>query len=169
MASEARVAGAITRDVTLNGVAYTLSQPDRVKKAADEERLLISLRQLPAGLTGQDRKDAIAAMTIGMASTEEWQAFYGSIWSDAAAFWRALDPKHRLDPDDPRGKRERSFVEGAKWCYELLKAEGVTYEERGELSREIDLVSQRTEVKNSCGLPTQGDTPATAGRSSAAQ
>jgi hypothetical protein len=93
--SPSRTAGVCIREVTLGSMTYTLSREDRVRKAADEEAVVISRRHVPDELSGQDRADAIACVVCGIATPQEWSAYIYSAWLTAFRFWNALDPDDR--------------------------------------------------------------------------
>lgn len=163
--SPSRTAGVVLRNVTLNGETYLLSNPDRVRKAAEEEAVVISRRldMLPAiaracaGLPADQqqgwRKDYLNAMMIGIASPDEWGAYYRSLWRLAFRFWSALDDKH---------KAGRNLLEGVAWCYELVNADGVLNTELDSLEMAIRITSQEEAGKNLPGSPAGANIPATA-------
>ena len=188
--SPSRTAGVVMRKVTLAGTEYTLSQPDRVRKAADEEAVVISRRldmlpalarscaSLPEEERAAWRKDYIATMTCGIASPEEWAVYYRSLWQPAFRFWNALDPVHKMMPGDPGDRTSRpprppvaprpmTLLEGVEWSYELLNSDDVSKEEIDSMWLAIRVVSQEEQLGNSFGseekaaiLPT--DIPTTA-------
>lgn len=162
--SPSRTAGIVIRKVTLAGVEYVLSQPDRVRKAADEEAVVISRRQLPQGLLPEDRASAINALVSGIASSEEWNIYYRSLWQLAFRFWNALDPDDRkkalgrpILPND-----RKALLEGVTWAYELVGSDGVTKEEIESLWLAIRMVSQEVQVGESSGSAGPASIPLTA-------
>jgi len=144
----------VIRKVKLGGVEYTLSQPDKVRKAADEEAVVISRRldMLPAlaraceGLPEESRaawrRDYINTMVCGIASPEEWTVYYRSLWQLAFRFWCALDPADRGN---------RSLLDGVSWAYEIVGGEGVTKEDMDSLWLAIRVVSQEDALGESFG------------------
>lgn len=156
--SPSRTAGVCIRKVTLGGVSYTLSQPDKVRKAMDEEAVVIARRQLPRGLSPEERSAAMAALVCGIAYPEEWSAYWRSLWNPAFRFWNALDP---ADRDKALGRRvlpddRIALLEGVEWAYDVLSGEDVTPEEREAFYPALSMVSQDELVKNSSGSPTEG-------------
>lgn len=146
--SPSRTAGIAMREVTLAGVKYLLSQPDKVRKAADEEAVVISRRLdlLPAlaksclGMTLEQqnawRKGYIERMTCGIASRDEWAAYFDSNWRMAFRFWNALDPKHKT----------MDLLDGVRWAYEVLMSYDVTKEEWQSLELALRAVSQSEQL-----------------------
>jgi hypothetical protein len=152
--SPSRVAGLVVREVTVAGQVFTLNQSDKVRKAADEESLVLSRRQIPDSLTGQDRQAAIGLMLCGIATPEEWGNYYRSLWPMAFKFWCAMDPRHQDDPSNP--KRKRTLLDGVRWCYELINT--ASGDELENLSLALRVVSQEEEIKNSSGQTPPSDT-----------
>jgi hypothetical protein len=152
--SAARTAGAVVREVTLSGTTYTLSTPDTVRKAADEEAVIVGRRldtlqalvqacdALPAERRGVWVDNYVKSMIVGMASPQEWEAYFNSLWRDAFRLWHALDPKH---------KEGKTLLEGVRWAYEAICAPDVSGAELTELRLAIRIVSQEEVVKNSSG------------------
>jgi hypothetical protein len=152
--SPSRTAGICIRKATLGGVEYVLSVPDKVRRAADEEAVVISRRldmlpalakacaDIPAEERQAWRQDYIRTMIVGIASPEEWTTYYRSPWNTAFRFWNALDPKEKGD---------RSLLDGVGWCYELLNADDVTDQERDSLWLAIRMVSQEGALGESSG------------------
>lgn len=165
--SPSRTAGVVIRRVTLGETTYLLSQVDKVRKAADEEAVIVARRldMLAALVSATDklpvaRQDAwrnayIQQLIVGIASTREWQAFFGSLWKTAFRFWNALDPTEKLDPKDERGKRQRTLLDGVEWAYEIVCSDDVTVEQRESLELALDMVSQENEIKNSSGQSSE--------------
>lgn len=161
--SPSRVAGAVMRKVQVGGDEFTLSTPDLVRKAADEEAVIIARRldMLPAIVRAcealpQERQAAwmnayLDKMMCGIATGDEWQAYYRSAWYDAFRFW------HALSPED---KGNRSLLDGVQWAYEAISRDAVTADEMKSLRIAIRMVSQEDAVKNSSGSPRE-DTPKT--------
>lgn len=157
--SPSRVAGTVIREVSLGGETYTLSQPDRVRKAADEEALIIARRvtsalsavgqamaEMPAQERAEWRSSFTQALIVGIASPEEWSNYYRSRWFDAFRFWSALDPKHKTEPDND--KRERNVLDGTRWVYELMHRKEVTSDELELAAIAVKAVSQELEVSS---------------------
>jgi len=166
--SPSRTAGVVIRKVTVGGQEFTLSQPDRVRKAADEEAVVLSRRldmlpsvvractALPTDEQRAWRRDYINAMMCGIATPEEWSAYYRSMWELAFRFWNAMDPADRGG---------RSLVDGVTWCYEMVSSEGVTKDEMESLWVGIRMVSQEEALKNSSGSTEPPPTPSMEGQS----
>ena len=170
--SPSRTAGVVIRKVRLGGGAeYTLSQPDKVRKAADEEAVVIARRidmlpalakacqALPEESRAAWRRDYINMMVCGIATPEEWSAYYRSFWQLAFRFFNALDP-------EDKNKKGVSLLDGVAWAYEMVSGEDVTKEEIDSLWLAIRMVSQEDAVKNSSGSE-EADTPPMADPSSA--
>ena len=161
--SPARTAGKVSREVTLGGVKYVLSEPDKVRRAADEEMLVVARRLdmlgplmqscelLPEKSRGEARQQYIQAMICGIASPEEWRAYYRSPWQTAFKLWNALAPAH---------KKDKTFLEGVAWAYEVINDSATTQDEMDSLSLAIRIVSQEDALKNSSGSQETADTPA---------
>lgn len=155
--SPSRTAGFCIRKITLAGVEYTLSQPDKVRKAADEESVVIARRMdiLPAiarscaSLPDMERdawrRDYISTMVCGIASPEEWRSYYNSLWQLAFRFWNALDAKDRAG---------KSLLDGVAWAYEVINSEDVSREDIDSLWLAIRMVSQEAPLGESSGCPT---------------
>ena len=149
--SPSRTAGVCVRKITLAGTEFTLSQADKIRKAADEEAVIIGRRldMLPAiaracmALPEEERaawrRDYIATMIVGIASVAEWQAYYTSLWRLAFRFWNTLDPDH---------KGKRTLLDGVAWCYEIINDADVTKDNLDSLELAIEMVSQESEVSN---------------------
>ncbi len=160
--SPSRTAGVVIRKVTLAGVEYTLSVPTKVRKAADEEAVVIARRldmlpaiarscaSLPEAERIAWRQSYITSMLIGIASKQEWAAYYDSLWNLAFLFWNALDPSQ---------KGNRTLMEGVAWAYELVNDENVTNEEVGSLWIAIKMVGQEETLKNSSGSAEEATPP----------
>ena len=175
--SASRTAGVVAQEVTLGGVKYLLSQPDKVRKAADEESVVLARRldMLPAIARACEalppesqeawRNAYISHLVCGFASRDEWNAYYSSLWYEAFRFWNALDPEHRVDRSHPKRPRTRTLVEGVTWAYEIIADEAVTPDERLAFRVAARIVSQSDLVKNSSGSeatsPPPMDTPST--------
>lgn len=156
--SPSRTAGVVVRKVWLGGDEFTLSQPDKVRKAADEEAVVISRRQLPKSLTGDDRKEAINAMMCGIATPEEFEAYRRSAWRLAFRFWNALDPTDRMKYAGVSGKTPAELIAGVEWAYEVLSSDERTVEEFDNLWRAILMTSQEELVGNSSGPHSEAGT-----------
>jgi len=162
----------VVRKVSLAGVQYTLSQPDKVRKSADEEAFIISRRMdmIPAiarscaNVSPTERAEwrnaAIEKLMTGIASPEEWKSYYFSMWELAFRFWNALDPTDRVQHAGVSGTTSAEMITGVEWAYEVIKHDDVTAEDRDVLQRAIQCVSQEEAEKNFCGSQ-QGATPAT--------
>ena len=149
--SPSRVLGQVIRKVTLGGVDFTLSQCDKIRRAADEECVIVARRlDILAGLVEACDKLPEASKTVwinaaldklmcGIASPDEWRSYYRSHWRLAFRFWNALDPSH---------KGSRSLLEGVTWAFEQIMQDGVPAAEMEALERAIEMVSQENEVKN---------------------
>lgn len=170
--SASRTAGVVLREATLAGQVYLLSQPDKVRKAADEEAVVISRRldmlpalaqscaAIPELERAAWRSAYIDKMMCGIASPQEWSAYTSSLWHLAFRFWNALDPKH---------KENRTLLDGVRWSYELLNNDDVTMLEIDALWLAIRCVSQEDAVKNSSsGSNAPASTPSTDSRSTVA-
>ena len=163
--SPSRTAGTVLREVKMGSETFLLSQPDRVRRAADEEAVVIARRldMLPAlakacvGIPEEERvawrRDYINTMVCGIASPEEWTTYYRSLWQLAFRFWNALDPKHKLTDD---GKRRKTLLEGVTWAYEVVNSDDVSKEDIDSLWLGIRVVSQEDSVKNFSGSPEAG-------------
>ena len=171
--SPSRTAGIAVREVTIQGNVYLLSQPTKVRKAADEEAVIIARRldmlptlaraceNLPEESRAAWRRDYISVMTCGIASLEEWRAYYGSVWQFAFNFWCALDPKHKVDPNShPRDPRPMSLIDGVLWSYNLL--EGAETAEQEAVVLATKLVSQEEALGESPGSTETASTPSMA-------
>jgi hypothetical protein len=183
--SASRTAGVVVRTVTMGSEEYLLSNPDRVRKAADEEAVVIARRldmlaalaraceALPEASRAQWRQDYIQKMLCGIASPEEWSAYYRSIWRLAFRFWNALDEKHKILPGDPGDQwarpprpaippRRMTLLEGVSWAYELVNREDVGRAQVDSLELALEAVSQADATKNSSsGSTDQAATQAT--------
>lgn len=161
--SPSRTAGFVVRKVTVGEVEYTLSQPDKVRKAADEEALIISRRldmlaalakacaELPVKQQAAWRDAYISAMMCGIASELEWHAYWDSLWNLAFRFWNALDPKDRLRFGGTDGRTTGDMLIGVSWAYEIVSSTERTKEEIDSLWLAIRCVSQEDALKNSSG------------------
>ena len=147
--SPSRTAGVVIREVTLGGTKFVLSQPDKVRRAADEEAVIISRRQMPAGLDPVDKAAAINSMMCGIATPEEWRAYWRSLWELAFRFWNALDPEDRKKHAGTDGKTPAGLLQGVRWAYDVVSQDGITREEIDDLWMAIKMVSQEEETKNS--------------------
>jgi len=157
--SPSRTAGAVNREVSLAGETYLLSQADKVRKAADEESVVIARRldmlpaiakaceEIPKESRAEWRRDYLNSMICGIASPEEWANYYRSLWEFAFRFWNALDLKHKLNPQGA----QMSLLEGVLWAYELLSSSDVTKADIDALMIAVRMVSQEDAVKNSSG------------------
>jgi hypothetical protein len=154
--SPSRVSGSLIRSVTIGGEIYMLSNPDRVRKAADEEAVIISRRQVPECLSQDERTLAMNALVCGIASLEEWVNYRRSLWNISFRFWNALDVKDKANaigcrPSELSGRR--SLLDGVAWAYELFNSEDRTEEEFDNVWAAIRMVSQEDAIKNSSGSP----------------
>ena len=157
--SPSRTAGVCLRNVTILGETYLLSQADKVRRAADEEAVIISRRldmlqaigracvALPVEERAAWREQFIEKMMSGIATPSEWNTYYNSLWRLAFRFWNALDPKHKADPSNPG--RSMTLLDGVAWAYELLSSDDVTKDEIDSLWLAIRMVSQEDSIKNS--------------------
>ncbi len=168
--SPSRTAGVVMKEVTLGDKTYLLSQPDRVRKTADEESVIIARRLdmfpalaracavIPEQERAAWRRDYIDAMICGIASVKEWNAYYGSLWRDAFRFWNALDPKEKGD---------KTLLDGVSWAYEILTDDRRTKDEMDALWLAVRVVSQEDLVGESSGSADLA-TPLTATQSTEA-
>jgi hypothetical protein len=157
--SPSRTAGAVVRKVQIGGVEYELSTPDLVRKAADEEAVLIARRldMMPAVVRAcealpEDKRATwmssyLDKMVCGIASNQEWLAYYSSPWQDAFRFWHALAPEERAG---------RTLLDGVQWAYEVISGDDVSADDMRALRLAIRMVSQEDAVKNSSGSPPEG-------------
>lgn len=121
MDGQARVTGQIYKDIEIGGKTYRLSLPNLVGIYGEIEAWIISRKVDPLVLAVQicngDRKTGTppappqmqatiweAAMKTAsaarIASKEELDLFWGSRWSNAFLFLKALDPKHHEEVPD---------------------------------------------------------------------
>lgn len=168
--SPSRTLGVVCRKVTILGVEYLLNQPAKVRTAADEEAFILSRRAdtLAAMMRAAStlspaekaawRRDYINAMLCGIASSEEWSAYFTSLWRLAFRFWSALDPEQ---------KAGRSLIDGVEWAYSIVNMPGITKEELDSLDLSCDIVSQQQDVGESSGS-SETTSPPTADLSTAA-
>ena len=174
--SPARTAGGVARPVTIGDTTYLLSQPDKVRRAMDEEMFLISKRldilpviaarcaDMPAAEAAAWRKEAIESMMCGMAFAREWQAYYDSLWQWAFRFWNALDASSRPEEITKRS-RTQALLDGVRWAYEVLDASTKT--EMDSVVAAIRTVSQEAPLGEPSSSPDDPasratDTPTTA-------
>jgi hypothetical protein len=169
--SPSRTMGVVAREVTLAGNRYLLNQPDRVRKAADEEAVVLSRRldllpalsracaTLPVSERDAWRREYVAAMVSGIATAEEWAVYFRSTWQLAFRFWSALDPKQRGD---------RSLTDGVAWAYEIVNDSNVTRDEIDALWLAIRIVSQEDLLGESSGSAAEASTPLTANQTTEA-
>lgn len=167
--SPSRTAGTAMREVTLGGKKYLLSQCDKVRRAAEEEAVIISRRldMLPAvtracaGLPDEERAGWRAAyierMMCGIASMDEWESYERSLWKVAYRFWNALDPHYKLDEND----KPKTLLVGVEWAYQVLQTSETTRDEWDALMIAVRIVSQEELVKNSSGSEGTSPTPPT--------
>ena len=160
--SASRTSGVCIRKATLAGTEYTLSRPDKVRKAADEEAVVISRRldilpalaraceEIPETSRREWRRDYISVMVTGIASPEEWANYFRSPWQMAFRFWNALDEKDRGN---------RSLLDGVEWAYDTITAQDVTEDEYESLKLAIRMVSQQDSLGNSSGLAEVASPP----------
>jgi hypothetical protein len=161
--SPSRVAGVCIRHAALGAQKFCLSQPDKVRRVADEEALIVSRRldmlvpmteacaKLDAAQGDRVLSLFIDRLMCGIASQSEWVAYFQSRWRLAFRFWNALDPEHKLDPADPLRQRPLSMIKGVHWAFELICSAEVTEEQREALEVAIEQVSQETEIPKSAG------------------
>lgn len=165
--SAARTAGVVMREVTLGDQTYLLSKPFRVRKAADEEAVILARRMdlfpaiakaclaIPEGERAAWRRDYIEAMICGFASPREWITYARSLWELAFRFWHVLDDKHHDG---------RNLLDGVAWAHEIVSDPGRTQAEMDSLEIAIQFVSQDAPLGESSGSPAQA-TPPTADQS----
>ena len=164
--SAARTAGGVAREVTIGDITYLLSQPDKVRRAMDEEMFLLSKRldilpaiaarcaDMPAQEAAAWRHEAIESMMCGIAFVREWQAYYDSLWQWAFRFWNALDISSRPKEITKLGPT-KAILDGVRWAYEIL--DGATKVEMDSIVTAIRTVSQ----ENPLGEPSSSpDDPA---------
>ena len=168
--SAARTMGTVTRQVTLGDQTYLLSKPFRVRKAADEEAVIIARRldlfpalvracaALPAAEQAAWRRDYLNTMLCGFATPHEWTAYARSLWEMAFRFWHVLDPKHKRGADG----QEMSLLDGVAWAFEVINDQSRTTEELDTLQMEISLVGQEVPLGESSGS-AEAATPLTEG------
>ena len=166
--SPSRTAGLCVRTVTLAGESYVLSQPQKVRKAADEEMVVCSRRQIPPGISDTDRPSAIAAVVAGIASPEEWRSYLNSAWQLAFCFWTALDPAERKRCAGVAGKTPAETVKGVYWAYETVMNADVTQDEVQLAWAAIRCVGQEDALGESSGSTGAAATPLTANPSTEA-
>jgi hypothetical protein len=150
--SPARVSGKTTREVTLLGVTYTLSEPERVGGYAMQEELILARRldgiamairacnQLPPNRHAAVWEGCALAASRGIASQDEWAAFEASLWRPAFMFWQALDKKH---------KGNKTMVDGVTWAIEIINS--ISSDDFTVLMGNIALVSQEKALGESSG------------------
>jgi hypothetical protein len=158
------VGGRVLCPVVLGWQEFTLSEPDKVRRAQDEEAVVIARRldvlqqlirdcdRLPEETRGAMRQQYIASMISGIASPEEWANYYRSLWHTAFGFWNALAPEHKVG---------KNLLGGVAWAYELINGQGVTKADLDALELAIRVVSQEDALKNSSGQSGQAATQPT--------
>ncbi len=157
--SPSRVAGLVAREVSVGGVTYLLSEPNKIRTSGDEEKLVIGRRlaaalpaaakacaDLPPDQQRAWREQFAESFISGIASRTEWKNYYDSLWWNAFRFWCALDVKHKLDPADRFGKRELDLLSGCVMAHQILST--ATEDEMDAVMASVLGVSQSEEVGN---------------------
>jgi len=138
----------------------------RVGIFAEEEELVLSRRMDHVAFaieacrrSPSSRHTAIwegvsAAYSRGIATQEEWEAYYASVWRPAFLLYKTLDPQHT---------RDRTMLQSVQWCLDLLRSLGD--EDSQRLWEAVRFVSQEDDLKNSSGPSRNSGTPETANRS----
>ena len=161
--SPSRVAGVCIRKVTLLGTEYTLSQPDKIRKAALEECVIVSRRldmleamtqacgRLPAAQGNHLFGMFLDRAMSGVPSAEEWKNYWTSNWRLAFRFWNALDPSDRakaLGVNEVKPSDRKALLEGVEFCFELIMHEDTSEAELNALNLAIRATSQEELVGN---------------------
>lgn len=146
---QARVAGIVSRTVTIGGETYTLSQPRLVGMYGQMEAHLLSKRTDPlvvatraCQLAPEGQHAAIWAAAVKQASAarvvtaSEMAEFENSVYGQAFKFWLCLAPEHRV-------KGAIDSVEKALALLELAGDEKIP-----EIMATVSVVSQEADLGN---------------------
>ena len=162
--SAARVAGKSVRDFWYKGFRYWLTQPLTMGKYADEQTLVVYLRNNPGDFAAKMMQRlpekvwqgvlnaAALAANGGVPTEEEWTNYGNSMWKKAYRLWTVLDPQHKVNDKGVPFTLIQGVEYALNMLYEAAQASEIVGRDLvSEVMMKCIIVSQEDALKNWSG------------------